>query len=106
MFKGMTQFQADINSLNTLGWAEAVLRNNKDGISFEKAFMARYLLHIAGDVHQPLHSANMFNSKHKTGDFGGNLVYIISTPSTNSTKINLHAYMDSMAGLQSFTERM
>jgi len=68
--------------------------------------MARYLLHLAGDVHQPLHSVNMFNSKHKTGDLGGNLVQIITTPSTNSTKINLHAYMDSMAGLQSFTERM
>ncbi len=68
--------------------------------------MARYLLHVVGDVHQPLHSVNMFNSKHKTGDYGGNLVKIITTPSTNSTNINLHAYMDSMAGQQSFTERL
>ncbi len=68
--------------------------------------MARYLLHIVGDVHQPLHSVLMYNSKHKTGDMGGNLVKIITTASTNSTNINLHAYMDSMAGLQSFTERM
>ena len=68
--------------------------------------MARYLLHLVGDSHQPLHSVNMFNSKHKTGDLGGNLVHIITTPSTNSTHLNLHAYMDSMAGLQSFTDRM
>lgn len=68
--------------------------------------MARYLLHLVGDSHQPLHSVNMFNSKHKTGDLGGNLVHIITTPSTNSTQINLHAYLDSMAGLQSFTERL
>lgn len=106
MFKGMTQFQTDINSMNTLGWAESVLKANKDGISFEKAFMARYLLHVVGDVHQPLHSVNMFNSKHKTGDLGGNLVHIITTASTNNTNLNLHAYMDSMAGLQSFTERL
>lgn len=68
--------------------------------------MARYLLHLVGDSHQPLHSVNMFNSKHKTGDIGGNLVKIITTSATNSTNINLHAYLDSMAGLQSFTERM
>jgi NAD(P)-dependent dehydrogenase (short-subunit alcohol dehydrogenase family) len=106
MFKGMTQLQQDINAINTLGWVEAVLRANKDGITFERAFMARYLLHVVGDVHQPLHSVNMFNSKHKTGDFGGNMVHIITTAATNSTNINLHAYMDSMAGLQSFTERL
>lgn len=106
MFKGMTQFQEDINAMNTLGWVETVLRANKNGITFERAFMARYLLHLVGDVHQPLHSVNMFNSKHKTGDLGGNLVKIITTASTNNTNINLHAYMDSMAGLQSFTERL
>ena len=106
MFKSMTQFQQDINAMNTLGWAENVLKTNKDGISFERAFMARYLLHVVGDVHQPLHSVNMFNSKHKTGDLGGNLVKIITTPSTNSTSINLHAYMDSMAGQQSYTVRL
>jgi len=92
--------------MNTLGWVEAVLKANPGGISFERAFMARYLLHLVGDVHQPLHSVNMFNSKHKTGDLGGNLVKIITTASTNSTSINLHAYMDSMAGQQSYTERL
>jgi hypothetical protein len=48
----------------------------------------------------------MFNSKHKTGDYGGNLVKIITTPSSNSTSTNLHAYMDSMAGQQSLSERL
>lgn len=99
----MTQLQEDINAMNVLGWTETVLKANRDGVTFERAFMARYLLHLVGDSHQPLHSVNMFNSKHKTGDLGGNLVHIITTPSTNSTNINLHAYMDSMAGLQSFT---
>jgi hypothetical protein len=106
MFKGMTQFQQDINALNTLGWVDTVLKTNKDGITFERAFMARYLLHLVGDVHQPLHSALMYSSKHKTGDAGGNLVKIITTAATNSTSINLHAYMDAMAGLQSYTERL
>lgn len=106
MFKGMTQLQQDINAMNTLGWAETVLKNNKDGISFERAFMARYLLHVVGDVHQPLHSVLMYNSKHKTGDAGGNFVKIITTAASNSTSTNLHSYMDSMAGQQSLTERL
>lgn len=106
MFKGMTQFQQDINSINTLGWADTVLRTNKDGISFERAFMARYLLHVVGDVHQPLHSVLMYNSKHKTGDAGGNFIKITTTAASNSTSTNLHAYLDSMAGLQSLTERL
>jgi hypothetical protein len=33
--------------------------------------MARYLLHLVGDIHQPLHSVNMYNNIHKTGDKGG-----------------------------------
>lgn len=33
--------------------------------------MARYLLHLAGDIHQPLHSVSMYNSTHKKGDMGG-----------------------------------
>lgn len=106
MFKGMTQFQQDINSLNTLGWVDTVLRANKDGISFERAFMARYLLHVVGDVHQPLHSVLMYNSKHKTGDAGGNFIKITTTASSNSTSTNLHAYMDSMGALQSLSERL
>ena len=106
LFKGMTQPQADNNAMNVLGWVETVLKSNKDGVTFERAFMARYLLHLVGDSHQPLHSVNGFSNTHKNGDLGGNLVKIITTASTNSTILNLHAYLDSMAGLQSFTERL
>ena len=33
-FKGMTSFQQDVNSINTINWCKNVLRNNRDGISF------------------------------------------------------------------------
>jgi hypothetical protein len=39
--------------------------------------MARFLLHLVGDIHQPLHSVNMYNSIHKTGDKGGKNYLII-----------------------------
>lgn len=38
--------------------------------------MARFLLHIVGDLHQPLHSVNMFNETYKNGDLGG--IFVLS----------------------------
>lgn len=63
--------------------------------------MARYLIHLAGDVHQPLHSVLMFNSLHKTGDAGGiskfSLGNNVNITLRDGKKTNLHSYMDSMA---------
>lgn len=62
------------NSLNTIHWCTGVLKKNRDAVSFERAIMARFLLHIVGDIHQPLHSVQMFNSTKAliNGDQGGN----------------------------------
>lgn len=56
--------------------------------------MARFLEHLAGDIHQPLHSVSMYNNTLKTGDLGGNKIHIVVEQ--NHT-MNLHAYLDSMA---------
>ena len=56
--------------------------------------MARYLLHLVGDIHQPLHNTNFFNATYKTGDLGGNLIKV-TTPQGKA--MNLHAYFDSIA---------
>ena len=37
--------------------------------------MARFLLHLVGDIHQPLHSTSMYNSTFKKGDMGGNKIH-------------------------------
>jgi hypothetical protein len=76
MFKAMTQMQLDINAINTIDWCMKILKSNKDGNSFQRAFMARFLLHLVGDIHQPLHSTNFFNETYKTGDLGGNFLFI------------------------------
>lgn len=67
----MTQYQQDVNAVNIINWCMTVLKSNKDSNSFERAFMARYLLHLVGDIHQPLHSTMMFNNTYKNGDQGG-----------------------------------
>lgn len=43
----------------------------------EKSMMIRYLTHIVGDIHQPLHTVALFDDdKFKNGDQGGNLFKI------------------------------
>ena len=93
-FKGMTSFQQDINAVNTINWCFSILKANRDGISFERAWMTRYLLHVVGDIHQPLHSTNYFNETFKNGDLGGNRINVTLL---NGSDFNLHSYFDSIA---------
>ncbi|HLL77450.1 MAG TPA: S1/P1 nuclease [Pyrinomonadaceae bacterium] len=62
-----------------------------------QAYDLAWLLHLAGDVHQPLHSTARFTTRHgpPEGDRGGNL-FIIRL-SQNSTT-NLHSFWDGLLG--------
>jgi hypothetical protein len=37
----------------------------------EKSYMLRFLIHMVGDQHQPLHQATLCSPKHPTCDSGG-----------------------------------
>jgi hypothetical protein len=50
-----------------------------------------WVLHLAGDVHNPLHTTSRFSQEHLEGDQGGNLVYVGSSA-------NLHALWDAAGG--------
>lgn len=54
-----------------------------------------WLLHLVGDLHQPLHAAGRFTQAIPGGDAGGNAESVI--PATGET-IALHAYWDSVFG--------
>jgi hypothetical protein len=53
-----------------------------------------WLLHLAGDIHQPLHCVAFFSAEYPTGDLGGNLRWI----KDGQDPINLHAYWDNLLG--------
>ncbi len=60
--------------------------------------MARYLVHVLGDIHQPLHASSLFdNEKFKNGDMGGNLFLIKFKDGIE----NLHKLFDSGIGYYS-----
>lgn len=76
-----------------LHWSKWEIRNFQNE-TLEKSMMLRYLVHVVGDVHQPLHSASLFDNEHfPKGDMGGNLFKINYTKNVD----NLHKFFDSGA---------
>jgi hypothetical protein len=57
-----------------------------------KSYDLTWLLHLVGDVHQPLHASTRVSSTDPNGDSGGNLVKL------NCTSCELHAFWDDLLG--------
>ena len=55
-----------------------------------------WLLHVGGDVHNPLHCTARFTQSHPKGDQGGNQVFV--KPSATNPGTNLHALWDDAVG--------
>ncbi len=62
-----------------------------------RAKMLSYLLHLVGDIHQPMHCETLFdeNFKEPDGDRGGNKAYV-KPPGGHAIK--LHAFWDQLFG--------
>src|SRR5882724_6054470 len=60
-----------------------------------KSYDLTWLLHLVGDVHQPLHAATRVSSSDPNGDAGGNLVKL------DCSKCELHAFWDGLLGTTS-----
>ena len=60
----------------------------------EKAIDLCWILHLVGDVHQPLHCVSMYSAENPAGDMGGNLLAIRS----EGVPMRLHAYWDDLLG--------
>jgi hypothetical protein len=87
------------NAIWVLNKAVQTLKSSKAKLP-DKAFMLRMLIHLVGDIHQPMHSINMYGQDYPDGDEGGNLVKV------NSSKYkNLHAFWDSGGGLWKDVDR-
>jgi hypothetical protein len=55
------------------------------------AYDLPWLLHISGDLHQPLHCTSRFVKSQPKGDAGGNQVFV-------GPNFNLHSYWDGLEG--------
>ncbi|HKB92428.1 MAG TPA: S1/P1 nuclease [Opitutaceae bacterium] len=62
----------------------------------ERAIMLAWLLHLVGDLHQPLHATSLVTTRLPDGDKGGNSLLVRALPS--SSPIHLHAFWDDALG--------
>jgi hypothetical protein len=59
-----------LNILTAMAENESVVKNGND--SERKAIALAWLFHLVGDIHQPLHTAQLFTTEYAQGDRGGN----------------------------------
>jgi hypothetical protein len=62
-----------------------------------RAYGLVWLIHVIGDLHQPLHGTSRSNAAHPTGDAGGNGEWVQMGPQPTDT-VNLHAVWDGLLG--------
>jgi hypothetical protein len=87
---------ARVNILTALTTHRATISNGAAD-EWTRGVALRYLLHLVGDLHQPLHTAARCTASRPGGDDGGNAFWLgASIRAGNVT--NLHSMWDSMGG--------
>lgn len=86
--------QQKTNALWGVKQALSVLSSSKSSIT-DKGLSLRILIHLVGDIHQPLHTATKISKSLPQGDLGGNLFILSKNPIGN----NLHKYWDNGGGI-------
>jgi hypothetical protein len=56
------------------------------------------VLHLCGDIHQPLHACELFSPEFPGGDQGGNAFIVLKTPPYPDSRSKLHLIWDSLPG--------
>lgn len=88
---------APVPSADTNPWAITQAHStvySSKAAQLDKARQLRFIIHLVGDIHQPLHAAALFSDQFPNGDMGGNLYNISGVDFTDE----LHAFWDSGAG--------
>ncbi|HEY5742803.1 MAG TPA: S1/P1 nuclease [Terrimicrobiaceae bacterium] len=95
-FRGSPMPRDDI--LFGIGKSEAFLRSST-ALAQDKAEKMSWLIHLVGDVHQPLHCATLINSAYPApeGDHGGNGFFVRASPTSEPQK--LHSLWDGLLGV-------
>ncbi|MDB5333236.1 MAG: hypothetical protein JWP03_4387 [Phycisphaerales bacterium] len=64
----------------------------------DKAVALCWVLHLGGDIHQPLHGCTLYSPQFPEGDKGGNGFIVLRDPPYPDSKRNLHFIWDEMLG--------
>jgi hypothetical protein len=64
----------------------------------DKAIALCWVLHLGGDIHQPMHGCNLFSPQFPDGDQGGHLEFVMRDPPDPKSIKNLHLVWDELPG--------
>jgi S1/P1 Nuclease len=79
-----------VNILTALTENERVLKNGND--AEQRAIALAWLFHLVGDIHQPLHTAQLFTADYPQDDRGGNEICVRVTQA--GQPMDLHRFWD------------
>jgi hypothetical protein len=64
----------------------------------DKAVAMCWIIHLVGDIHQPLHAASLYSPQYPKGDQGGNNQLVLRDPPYADSKTKLHLLWDELPG--------
>src|SRR5262245_15058368 len=79
-----------VNILTAMTENEGVLKNGS-GDPERRAIALAWLFHLVGDIHQPLHMAQLFTVDYPKGDRGGNEICVKVTQATQPMDLHWNA---------------
>ena len=79
-----------VNILTAMAENESIVKNESD--AERKAIALAWLFHLVGDIHQPLHTAQLFTVEYPNGDRGGNEICVRVTQA--GQPMDLHRFWD------------
>ena len=85
--------RAPQNITQALEWCARRLRE-ADVSDAERAVVLAWVLHLVGDLHQPLHATAVYSADYPAGDRGGNLFMV----KYHGNITNLHSFWDEILG--------
>ena len=83
------------NAVERLFYFDKMLRD-ASASNEDKAIALAWILHLAGDVHQPLHASGRVTELEPKGDQGGNLFSLTPKDAPREKSENLHWFWDSI----------
>lgn len=82
-----------VNAASIIKWLMGRIKS-QDESDLKKAYYMAELVHLVGDIHQPLHTVTRFTPSELGGDRGGNFFELGEA----APRKNLHSYWDAAGG--------
>lgn len=81
------------NIVSGLWTSHQILRDSVQNKMLQAVYLS-WLIHLYGDIHQPLHNGSIFSDVYPDGDKGGNMFYV----KPGNSGVNIHKMWDDALG--------